>query len=263
MRNLVSVLVFLACSFTLTAQSAPKIEIFGGFSYLNYEAASVNLPSGTETIDTSCPSSSSAISTSTCTSTFAVTGPSSFNFNPRMGLYGWNGSVTAIVTPWFGFTTDISGNYSTAARSATSTQTIIQNQNCTSPECLESTSTMTNTYQATVSEPLLHHFLFGPQFYFPTKKIRTYAHFLVGGANRNVSSLVTINTTGSGVGIIYGNSSETSSFTNNFAMGFGGGVDYPLRKKLSWRTGADYLTSTGTAQNHIRVSTGLVWRSGK
>jgi len=46
-------------------------------------------------------------------------------------------------------------------------------------------------------------------------------------------------------------------------MGFGGGADYPLRKKLSWRTGADYLTSTGTNENHVRVVTGLVWQLGK
>jgi hypothetical protein len=48
-----------------------------------------------------------------------------------------------------------------------------------------------------------------------------------------------------------------------FAMAFGGGVDYPVRKRMSWRIGADYLTSTGTAQNHVRVSTGLVWELGK
>jgi len=46
-------------------------------------------------------------------------------------------------------------------------------------------------------------------------------------------------------------------------MAFGGGVDYPVRKKLAWRIGADYLTSTGTAQNHVRVVTGVVWTLGK
>jgi hypothetical protein len=46
-------------------------------------------------------------------------------------------------------------------------------------------------------------------------------------------------------------------------MACGGGVDYPVRKKMSWRVGADYLTSTGAAQNHVRVVSGLVWRLGK
>jgi hypothetical protein len=178
-----------------------------------------------------------------------------------MGLYGWNGSVTALLTPWFGFTTDISGNYSTSTRSATTTLTTIETQNCSPTPCTPLTDTMTSTYQATVSGPLLHHFLFGPQFYFPTRKTRTYAHFLIGDANRSLSSLETVTVTGPGT--VSGFAPSTGAFFNEFAMGFGGGADYPIRKKLSWRTGADYLTSTGTAQNHFRVSTGLVWRIGK
>jgi hypothetical protein len=259
MRNFASGLVFLACSLTLAAQNTPKIEIFGGFSYLNYEAASLDLPSGTETIVESSITSGSSTSSGTST----VTGPSYVNFNPRMGLYGWNGSVTAILAPWFGFTTDISGNYNTSSRSDTTTETITESTVCTPNPCSPSipTSTSTNTYQYTVSEPLLHHFLFGPQFYFPTGKMRTYAHFLIGGDNKKVSSSENINA-GSPSSSVSGLVSPSAS-TNLFAMGFGGGTDYPLRKKLSWRTGADYLTSTGTAQNHFRVSTGLVWRIGK
>jgi hypothetical protein len=46
-------------------------------------------------------------------------------------------------------------------------------------------------------------------------------------------------------------------------MAFGGGADYPIGKKLAWRVGADYLTSTGTGQNHVRVVTGVVWTLGK
>ena len=261
MRYFASALVILACSLPLAAQNTPKIEIFGGFSYLNYEAASVNLPSGTETIVDSTITSGSTTSSGTST----VTGPSYVNFNPRMGLYGWNGSVTAILTPWFGFTTDISGNYNTSSRSATTTETTIENTVCTPSPCspIIPGYTYTETYQAKVSEPIIHHFLFGPQFYFPTGKMRTYAHFLIGGANRNLSSLETVTVTGTNISVVTGNTSATPAFFKAFAMGFGGGADYPLRKKLSWRTGADYLTSTGTAQNHVRVSTGLVWRIGK
>jgi hypothetical protein len=265
MRRYISVLVFLACSLTLAAQNTPKVEIFGGFSYLNYEAASVNLPSGTETIDDSCSATSSSSSSSSCTSSAStVTGPSYVNFNPRMGLYGWNGSVTAILTPWFGFTTDISGDYSTSTRSATSTATIINTGTCSPSPCTPSTITMTNTYQYTVSEPLLHHFLFGPQFYFPIGKMRIYAHFLIGGDHKSVSSSEIINQNSPSVTAFSSlDTSASAASTNIFAMGFGGGADYPLRRKLSWRTGADYLTSTGTAQNHFRVSSGLVWRIGK
>jgi hypothetical protein len=252
-------MVFLTCSLTLAAQSAPKVEIFGGFSYLNYETTSVNLPSGTETMDTSCPDNTTS-SSSTCVTTTTVVGSTLVNFNPRMGLYGWNGSVTAVLTPWFGFTTDVSGNYSTASRSATSTQTIIQNQTC-APNTCSSTSTLTSTYQYTVSEPLLHHFLFGPQFYFPTGRMRSYAHFLIGGDHKNVTSSEIV-TPNNSIGAISGLATSGVP-TNFFAMGIGGGADYPIRKNLFWRTGVDYLTSTGTAQNHFRVSTGLVWRIGK
>jgi hypothetical protein len=264
MRYYASALVFLACSLTLAAQSTPKIEIFGGFSYLNYEAASVKLPSGTETIDSSCSTVDSSYS-SCVTAVPTVTGPSYVNFNPRMGLYGWNGSVTAVLTPWFGFTTDISGNYNTSTRSTTTTETITikDTLNCTSSPCTPTITTSTDTYKYTVSEPLLHHFLFGPQFYFPTRKVRTYAHFLIGGDHKSVSSSEIITTNSPGVIATGGLLTSSSSSSNVFAMGFGGGADYPLRRKLSWRTGADYLTGTGTAQNHFRVSTGLVWRIGK
>src|ERR1035438_8856447 len=131
MRSFICTAILAALSIPSLAQNTPKIDIFGGFSYLNYEAASVNLPSGTETINNTCPPASS--STSICIS--SVTGPSSVNFNPRMGLYGWNGSVTAILTPWFGFTTDVSGNYSTATNSVTTTETVIQTPLCTPNPC--------------------------------------------------------------------------------------------------------------------------------
>lgn len=238
------------------AQSSQKIEIFGGFSYLNYEAASVKMPSGTETITFTCPSNPGT--SGTCNQT--EVGPTYVNFNPRMGLYGWNASVTAILTPRFGITTDFSGNYSTATRSETTTLTVTQiNQPCVLGPC---SNTTTDTYQYAVSEPLLHHFLFGPQFTFPAGKVKAYGHFLVGGERRNVTSGQTV---GLGISIpaAVGALVSSSSSTNLFAMGFGGGADYPLRKKLAWRTGVDYLTSTGTAQNHVRVSTGLVWQVGK
>jgi hypothetical protein len=262
MRLFICIGIFVTLSIPSLAQNAPKVEIFGGFSYLNYEAASVKLPSGTETIESSCSTTTS--SSSSCIS--STSSPSYISFNPRMGLYGWNGSVTAILTPWFGFTTDISGNYNTSTRSATTTETITDTDTpvCTPSSCSPITTTMTSTYKYTVSEPLLHHFLFGPQFYFPTGKMRTYAHFLIGGNHKSVSSSETVNqNTPSFTTVSSLVTSGSAASTNAFAMGFGGGVDYPLRKKLSWRTGADYLTSTGTAQNHFRVSTGLVWRIGK
>ncbi|MGD0786575.1 MAG: outer membrane beta-barrel protein [Terracidiphilus sp.] len=248
MRQVLSTLVLFACSIPLFAQSTPKAEVFGGFSYLNYEVLSVNLPNGS--ITENCTSSSSS-TTSTCQTTPAST--PTLNFNPRMGLYGWNGSVTADLTPWFGFTTDFSGNYGKATDSITTTLTT------TTIPCTLS-CTFTDAYQLTVSDPTVYTFLFGPQFYFPAGKAKAYGRFLAGGEHKSVNESQTDTINGSVLPSMLATSATSGNY---FAMAFGGGVDYPIRKKLSWRIGADYLTSTGTAQNHVRILTGVVWRLGK
>jgi len=244
MRPFVFAVVLAVLSIPSFAQYTPKAEVFGGFSYLNYEAVSINLPNGSVT--------------ETCTS-----GPGfnlcqfppapTVNFTPRLGLYGWNGSVTADLTPWFGFTTDFSGSYGNATDSITTTLTTT-----ISPCTLACTTT--EDYQYSVSEPRVHTFLFGPQFIFPAGKVKAYSHFLAGGMNRKVTATDGIPSISSTLFIF---PSAPTSSTNSFAMAFGGGVDYPVRKRVSWRVGADYLTSTGTAQNHVRVVTGLVWKFGK
>ena len=254
MRRVLSALILFACSFPLFAQSVPKVEVFGGFSYLNYEVLSSNLANGTVT--ETCPSSSSTSSSSGFCTTTPATEPT-IHFNPRMGIYGWNGSVTAALTPWFGFTTDFSGNYGNATDSITATLTTNQTP-CPEPIVC----TTTDTTQLTVSAPTVHTFLFGPQFSFPAGKAKVYSRFLVGGEHKSLteSEIRTLNGQVEPISSLVSNSTTSGNY---FAMDFGGGVDYPIRKKLSWRVGADYLTSTGTAQNHVRVVTGIVWRPGK
>lgn len=244
MRPLACAVVFAVLSMPSFAQYTPKVEVFGGFSYLNYEALSVNLPNGSVTEN--CTSGPGFIS---CQVPAAPT----VNFTPRMGLYGWNGSVTADLTTWFGFTTDFSGTYSNATDSVTTAVTT------TDPLCIP-VCTTTSTYQYSVSEHSIHTFLFGPQFSFPAGKVKAYSHFLVGGLNRNVTTSESISSNSSAFPNL---PAAPANSTNMFAMAFGGGVDYPIRKRMSWRTGADYLTSTGTAQNHVRVSSGLVWKLGE
>ena len=97
MRLLACALVLATSCVPSFAQYSPKAEVFGGFSYLNYEAVSVNLPSGTETTTVSCPSGAS--SSGDCTTT--TVGPSNVNFNPQAKVYcrflvgGVNKNVTA------------------------------------------------------------------------------------------------------------------------------------------------------------------------
>jgi hypothetical protein len=238
MRSFMCAAVLAALSLPTWAQSTPKAEVFGGFSYLNYEVISADLPMGIETV----PSSG--------TPTVTQTG----RFTPRMNLLGWNGSVTANILPWFGFTTDFGGDYSNAVQSKTSTLTITTGLPCVS------ICSVTDTYQLVVSDPRVYTFLFGPQFTARAGKVKLFTHVLVGGVNRSVTTVETIT---SNTSPAPGISSIASNPTNLFAMAFGGGADYPVHKQLAWRVGADYLTGTGTGQNHVRVLTGLVWRLGR
>lgn len=162
----------------------------------------------------------------------------------RLGTFGWDGSVAVNMNPWFSFATDISGYYSGSSTSTTTTVTL---------------PTGTETITSVASSPKIHNFLFGPQFSYPAGKIRPFAHLLLGGRHADVtrSEVITCATCfTSGIPINVSSGME-------FAMALGGGVDYSFKHNLAWRLESDYLTNQGTGQNHVRVSTGLVWRLGK
>ena len=226
MRHLFGAILVVACNLAVFAQNAQKAEIFAGYSYGNYEL----IPG----------SSSSVLGTST------ISGVSS----ERLGLSGWNASVAVNVNRWFSFATDFSGYYSGSSASTTRTETLSCGQNCM----------QTNTIVSTVASPKIHNFLFGPQFSYPAGKIRPFAQFLVGGEHVDVTSSLTETT--SGVIILPVITESGHSAETGFAMALGGGVDYSINRRLAWRLQADYLTGQGIGQNHVRVSTGLVWRLG-
>jgi len=223
MRHFICAVVFLMCNLAVMAQDAPKAEIFAGFSYANYE-----LIPGTSSFS----NPEETISGS----------PSA-----RLGLFGWDGSVAANMYRWFSFATDFSGYYSGSSTSTTTKETICL------PSC--TTTTIVNT----AASPKIYNFLFGPQFSYPAGKIRPFAHFLLGGENSHVtrseSITCSISCFISGVPVNVGSGMV-------FAMAMGGGVDYSIKHNLAWRIESDYLTNQGTGQNHVRVSTGLVWRLG-
>jgi opacity protein-like surface antigen len=162
----------------------------------------------------------------------------------RLGTFGWDGSVAVNMNRWFSFATDFSGYYSGSSTSTTRTVTL---------------PTGTETITNVASNPKIHNFLFGPQFSYPAGKIRPFAHFLLGGQHADVtrSEIITCATCFIiGIPINVGSGIE-------FAMALGGGVDYSFKHNLAWRLESDYLTNQGTGQNHVRVSTGLVWQLGK
>jgi len=225
------VIVIANLAATVFAQVSPKAEVFTGFSYGNYELlpATPSFSSSNETISGS---------------------PSA-----RLGLFGWNASVAVNVNPWFSFATDFSGYYSSSSTSTTYTQTI------TNPCGPLTCSPETITTKMVAASPKIHNFLFGPQFSYPGGKLRPFAHFLVGGEHTDITRSDII-TSSSGGGIGFGGPFNFSSGSTGFAMAIGGGVDYSIKPNLAWRVSTDYLTGQGVGQNHVRVSTGLVWRLG-
>jgi len=224
------ILIVMGNLAAVLAQDTPKAEIFAGYSYGNYE-----MISGASSITASATTISRA--------------PSA-----RLGLSGWNGSIAANMNRWFSFATDISGYYSGSSTSTTTTETFSPCTNC---------GMETNTIKNVASSPRIHNFLFGPQFSYPKGKIRPYAQLLVGGEHVDLTRSESVTSSGNVFGIIptpmSGHVSETG-----FAMAVGGGVDYSIKRTLSWRLQADYLTSqAGLAQNHARISTGMAWRLGE
>jgi hypothetical protein len=222
--------VLAVCSLAVFAQDAPKAEIFAGFSYANYELlpATGSFSNSSETISGSS--------------------------SGRLGLIGWNASVAVNMNRWFSFATDVSGYYSGSSASTTTTQTIFNT--CGPVSCPPQTITNTNV----ASSPKIYNFLFGPQFSYPARKIRPFAHFLVGGQHSDVTRSESV--TDSSGSIISSPPISLESGSTGFAMAIGGGVDYSIKRTLAWRIASDYLTNQGTGQNHVRVSTGLVWRLG-
>jgi len=231
MRNLLCAVVFLS-SPALFGQDAPKAEVFAGFSFANYELIG--------------PTQGLSISNETISGTSAA----------RLSLFGWNGSVVANMNRWFGFATDFSGYYSGSSTSTTSTTTI------TNPCGPVSCPSEIITTKIVAASPKIHNFLLGPQFSYPGSKIRPFGHLLIGVEHSDVARSEIVTSTPSGIGItsLLG---SVASGSNGFAMAIGGGVDYSVKRNLAWQLAADYLTAQGSNQNHVRVSTGLVWRLGR
>jgi opacity protein-like surface antigen len=85
-------------------------------------------------------------------------------------------------------------------------------------------------------------YLFGPQFTFRNKsKVTPYVRALFGGVRER------------------GIEPETA-----FGASFGGGIDYRINDKVSWRVQGDYLiTRKGDTEHILRFSTGIVFHFGK
>jgi hypothetical protein len=234
MRHLLATILVVVCNLAGLARDTPKAEIFAGYSYGNYELFSTP---------------STVLSSSIASSTISISNTPS----ARSGLSGWNGSAAVTLSRWFSFVTDFSGYYSGSSASVTTIETLSLCASC---------GTQVSASVSTLMRPKIHNFLFGPQFSHRGGKIRPFVQFLVGGEHVDMTRMDRT-TISSGIlppshFVESGHIAETG-----FAMALGGGVDVSIKRNLAWRLQADYLTSqAGLAQNHVRVSTGLVWQLG-
>lgn len=87
-------------------------------------------------------------------------------------------------------------------------------------------------------------YLFGPRGSFTVGKFRPFAHVLVGASHLHESAIGYVR-------------SET-----DFADAIGGGIDYHLIPRVSWRVQGDALQTRfhGGRQDDARISTGVVVR---
>lgn len=90
----------------------------------------------------------------------------------------------------------------------------------------------------------IQSYLFGPRVSFSVGKFRPFAHVLVGASHLHESN------------------SGFSDGETDFANAIGGGIDYNLIPRVSWRVQGDDLQTRfhGGRQDDARISTGLVVR---
>jgi hypothetical protein len=103
-------------------------------------------------------------------------------------------------------------------------------------------------YQSQMEE---FNVMIGPQYTYEWKGIKFYGHGLFGKARDRLRQPGT---------------TQVEPSSSGRAVALGGGVDFPLKGRLSVRAiQADYLITKdfGVTQHNVRLSTGLVYRFGK
>lgn len=149
----------------------------------------------------------------------------------RANLNGWEASVEGKVLPFIGLVADFSGEYGIAGSGPVPVSTT-----CVTPVGGLPGGCILTPPSQNIAE---HNFLFGPRASFRIAKFRPFVHFLVGASHVSESY------------------ATTSS--NSFADAIGGGLDYRLIPRVSWRVQADALETrlSGSTQNNVRISTGV------
>jgi hypothetical protein len=102
-----------------------------------------------------------------------------------------------------------------------------------------------------------HTVTLGPQFSWRLKRGTLFAHTLFGFAREHEREHITIP-------FPFGPFTFDGS-SNSFATILGGGGDWNLGSRFAWRAQVDYTQNSlfGRHENHVRFSTGPVFRFGK
>jgi len=158
-------------------------------------------------------------------------------FASRRHAVGWGANVTGYMTKYFGITGDFSGQYD--------------------PECPQNDiECFVELLRATeIHDYNAHQFLVGPQVRTPGNRFQGFVHVLFGGV-RTHASVLTLAT---------GVKREITSGPN-FAMAYGGGVDWSFADQFAIRMmQVDYIPvreGPGLWRHNIRIQGGVVFRFG-
>ncbi|MBK6797476.1 MAG: outer membrane beta-barrel protein [Acidobacteria bacterium] len=195
-----SLFLLLLFVMPVTAQDSPKSEIFLGYSLLRTDEDVVN--------------------------TDAILSRSFFK-KKGGDLNGWNLSVSANATSWFGFVGDFSGHYG-------SINTLL------APTTFGVSGNM---------DTMIHVFVFGPQFTFRGGPFSVFVRVMGGAARMDQSTTV--------------GSLKFKFDDKAFAAAAGGGLDLRIADRLAIRLiQADYLVTkfNNQDQRNLRVGAGFVIR---
>jgi len=152
----------------------------------------------------------------------------------RASLNGWEGSLEGKILPHVGLVADFSGHYGSQGFLTCPVEPVgVGGGGCS--------TTPASTHELNV--------MFGPRVSFSIGRWTPFGQGLIGVAHLSSN----------------GFGSDTS-----FAAAVGGGVDYRIVKPVAWRFQLDYMRtqlspssfgfSSGSGQNNIRFSTGIVLR---
>jgi opacity protein-like surface antigen len=143
--------------------------------------------------------------------------------SPGITLQGWNASVNVKSGSWFGVVADFAGYYPSHDFGGGFT-----------------------------SSAKAHTFLFGPQVSLPVKRIKPFAHFLLGET------------------YVVGSQTFLTTSDHSLTYAVGGGLDFALTDRIALRAQFDSLHNGFTTNDNqvqfvidrrvVRISTGVVFR---